>query len=169
MDVQLIENPSQYLPTLATFPRLRSLDLYSIPLESFVDILKVLQTLGRLREIQLQCDVPRAYKEYEKIQDALISVASNMSKLKSFTTVNIDWEATSVIDFVHHAESLIYFDFWSGMDFNYTITPGFIRSLAAIRSLSDNTGVGPLHLKLYKVQNDIRKVNELTSTFDDFI
>lgn len=158
LDVRLIENPIVDLLSLSVFDRLHSLELYSIPAASFNGILKILERLDRLKEIVLQCNVTRLDSQFSTIQESLPSMAAKLKQLSSFVTVNIDWTADSVTQFVLLAEKLIYLDFWSGSDTNYTITPAFIRTLATIRKSSVNGRMQPLHLKLYTMDIDLKEV-----------
>ncbi|KAG4077007.1 hypothetical protein HA402_015994 [Bradysia odoriphaga] len=157
LDVGLIKNPIEDLPALSNFQCLNSLELYSIPAALFNDIIKILETLVRLREIVLQCHLTRLDTQFLSIQESLAGMASKLTQLQSFETVSIDWTAESVENFVRRAKMLTCLDFWSGDESNYTITPEFIRSLAKIRK--SMFGIRqPLYLKFRTRDEDLKQV-----------
>ncbi len=158
LDVNLIASPVDRLPGLAGFRDLRALRLYAIPVSTFNAILKILETLTRLTDVVLQTHLTRIDAQFSSVQESLIGIATQLTELQSFATVNIDWTSDTVIDFLRQAKKLISLDFWSGSDSNYIVTPAFIRELASIRKLSVHERMQPLHLKMHLMDRDLKEV-----------
>lgn len=157
LDVRLIQDPAQHLLALAYFRHLNTLSLYKIPAELLDGILKYLGTLSGLQKVTLQSDLTRLDVQYSSIQESLIGLATKLTALTSFVTVNIDWMSETVLEFVSEARNLIYFDFWSGSDSNYIVGATFIRKLAVIRKCLMFSE--PLRLKMYAMDHDLKQVN----------
>lgn len=157
IDVTLIPKPVEDLPGLRNLGKLRTLELHSIPTALFGGILKVLETLNHLTSIVLQCVMTRVDSQFTSAQESLVCIPTKLEQLESFVTVNIDWMPDSVTEFIRNARGLIYFDFWSGSDSNYKLTPAFIREVAAIRRFGGN--LQPLKLKMYAMDDDLKRVS----------
>lgn len=155
LDVKLIKKPVEDLPRLNQFLHLHTLALYTIPSILFNDISKTLETITRLRNIELQSDLTRSDAQFSSIQDSLVRIATTLTELKSFVTVNIDWLEETIKEFVGSASNLIYFDFWSS-GYNSIVEPNFIRELAATRK---NVKTEPLNLKMYAMDYHLKQVS----------
>lgn len=159
LDVRLIERPIQQLVKIGDFPKLHTLALYAIPATVFNDILKIVETFTRLEAIILQANLTRLNDQFASSQESLVRVATELKELTSFVTVNIDWTAETVVEFVREGHNLKYFSFWSGSDTNYTVTASFIRELAATRKSTVDPTMQPLILKMFAMNHHLKQVN----------